>query len=302
MARINRRLFLAGTGAAVGTGLLARSGHSKPLSTTSSLYFVNGVAVHHYPAAIPCGRPPIVMVHGGAHAGWSFDKYATYLSSVNWDCHVLDWYHHGQSNTLPLQTFITRSITAVRSEIESVAMNLGSAFVSPPPYILMGHSMGGLAALYTAQHVRPTALVMIAPVVPAEVNAQDIQLEVNLTQPFLVPPFEQVKPLFFSTMSDTEAMVYYTQLQAESSQAVWEATRWTVSVNLSPINMPSMAVAADADFLTPPSIISTLAGMIPVCRYISWPNIGHSDLLLKESGYLPVVQDIHNWLLSQIGA
>lgn len=301
MAGINRRKFLVGAGAAVGTGLLARSGYASP-GISTSVYYVNGVAVHYYPAASPCGRPPIVMVHGGAHAGWAFDRYATYLSSMNWDCHVLDWYHHGLSDALPLQTFITRSITAVSTEIGLVVNQLGSGFVATPDYILMGHSMGGLASLYTAQSLRPQALVMVAPVVPAEVNPPDILLEVNMTEPFWVPPFEQTKPMFYATMSDAEAMTYYPLLQAESPQAVWEATRWTVSVShLNQVRMPAMAVAAEVDFLTPASTISTLAGMMEDCRYVFWPGIGHGDLLLKETGYLPVVQDIHQWLLTVAG-
>jgi len=296
MGGLNRRLFLGGVGATVGTALLARPAYSTP-----TVYYVNGVAVHRYPPASPAGRPPIVMVHGGAHAGWAFDRYATYLSSMNWDCHVLDWYHHGLSSQLPLQTFITRSITQVSTEIQLVVNALAAAPVMATSYILMGHSMGGLATLYSSQILNPEALVMVTPVVPTQVGAQAIQLEVNMTQPFPVPPFEQAKAMFYATMTDAEALVYYQQLQAESPQAVWEATRWTVSVNLNTVGMPAMAVGAEVDFLTPASYISTLAGMMTNCRYIHWPGIGHGDVLLKQTGYLPVVQDIQQWLLSTVG-
>jgi pimeloyl-ACP methyl ester carboxylesterase len=278
-------------GAALGAGLLGNPAATADAAANAALvYHVNGVAVRHYRPLVPNTCPSIIMVHGGAHAGWVWERYAPYLAGHGWDCHALDWYNHGLSSSLPVQQFITRSIRDVRTEIGHVCSRLAR------PYILMGHSMGGLAALYSAQTFAARALVLITPVVPAEVGAQIIPIPVDMTRPYPVPPFSVAKSMFFSTMSDTEAMLYYVRLQQESPVAVWEATRWTVSVNLSAITMPVLTVAAGADTLTPPSAVRELAGMLNGTN-IDVPGMGHSDVLLKQQGWLPVAQDVEDWLL-----
>ena len=287
MSKISRRLFLAGTGAVMGAGLLTRPAIAGP----SNIYYVNGVAVRRYLPINSNNRPPVILLHGGAHAGWAWDRYATYFASQGWTCHALDWYNHGLSSALPLTTFLTRSIKDILTEINLVRATLPN----PNRFILMGHSMGAMAALYASQTLRPRALVMTAPVVPAEVGAMAIEIAIDFTQPFPVPPFEIAKAMFYSTMSDAEAMQYYVQLTPESPQAVWEATRWTIPVNLASVMAPTKIAVGAADTLTPPSVVQPLATMMGA-QYTLWPGIGHSDLMLKESGWAPVAQDIQQWL------
>lgn len=291
MSGVSRRQFTIGVGAALGVGVLGNPVASAEAGGLPLVYYVNGVAVRHYRPLLPNNRPSIIMVHGGAHASWVWERYAPYLCSHGWDCHAIDWYNHGSSASLPVQQFITRSIRDVRTEIGHVRSRLNR------PYVLMGHSMGGLASLYSAQSFAARALVLIAPVVPAEVGAQVIPIPVDMTRPFPVPPFAVAKGMFYSTMSDAEALLYYTRLQPESPLAVWEATRWTVSVNLSTITMPTLTIAAGADTLTPPSTIRGLATLLG-CDHIDVPGMGHGDVLLKQQGWLPVAQNVEQWLLA----
>ena len=292
MAELSRRAFTVGAGAALGMGLFGGLANSASMVEAVEVYFAQDVAVRRYRPLVPNGRPAIVMVHGGAHAGWAWDRYGQYFAGLGWDCHALDWYNHGLSPSLPTQQFIARSITDVFREIWLVASRLQS---QGRPYLLMGHSMGGLAALWSAQVLHPQALVLITPVVPAQVGAAPIPIPVDFTVPFPVPPFEVAKGMFFSTMSDAEASVYYHLLQPESPRAVYEATRWTVSVNLGAVTAPAMTVAAAADTLTPPAAVHRLAELLH-CRHVDFPAIGHSDVLLKAQGWLPVAQDIEHWL------
>jgi len=128
-----------------------------------------------------------------------------------WNCHALDWLHHGTSATLPTETFIARSIKDVMTEVQHVRGGLPD----PNKYVLMGHSMGGLACLYSSQTLRPRA----------------------------------------------------------------------------------MATVGALDTLTPPSTVQQLCTMMNA-RYVAWAGAGHSDILLKESAWLPVAQDIRQWMVS----
>jgi pimeloyl-ACP methyl ester carboxylesterase len=287
MSKISRRSLLVGAGAVAGAGLLSRPAIAAP----NEIYYVNGVAVRRYIGDPQNNRPHVIMVHGGAHAGWSWDLYATYFASVGWNCHSLDWYNHGLSSALSTETFIARSIKDVLTEISLVR----SALPNPNKYILMGHSMGGMAVLWASQTLRPRALVMMSPVVPSNVGAAAIEVAVDMQQPFPVFPYPVAKSLFYPTMSDAEATPYYNLLQPESPTAVWEATRWTINVNLSQVIAPTMIAEGALDTLTPPSVVQPLATMMNA-RYIEWPGIGHCDLMLKSSTWLPVAQDIQVWM------
>lgn len=288
MAKISRRLFLAGTGAAIGAGML---GSRPAIAAPTDIIYTNGVAVRRYIPTHWNNRPPVILVHGGAHAGWSWDRYAAYFQSEGWKCYALDWYNHGLSTALPPATFLTRSIKDVLTEINHVRALLPN----PDRFVLMGHSMGGMASLWSSQTLRPRALVLMAPVVPTEVGAQAIQIPIDMQVPFPVPPFEIAKAMFYQSMSDTEAMLYYTQLQPESPQAVYEATRWSISVNLSQVMADTKVVVGALDTLTPPSVVQPLATMMGA-DYSLWSGIGHADLMVKEQGWQPIAEDIQDWL------
>lgn len=291
MSKIGRRSLIIGAGAIAGASLLSRPA----IATPTDIYYVGGVAVRRYIGDPQNSRPHVIMLHGGAHAGWSWDLYATYLASAGWNCHALDWYNHGLSSSLSTETFIARSITNVITEINLVR----NALPHPNKYILMGHSMGGMAVLHASQTLRPRALVLMSPVVPSQVGAAAMEVPVDMQQPFPVFPYPVAKELFYPTMTDTEVAPYYAQLQPESPTAVWEATRWTISVNLSQVVAPTMIAEGELDALTPPSAVGSLATMMNA-RYVEWPDIGHCDLMLKSSAYLPVAQDIQNWMTTYI--
>jgi pimeloyl-ACP methyl ester carboxylesterase len=260
------------------------------MSIRVTSYQIEGVSVKRYAPVDAAGRPPVIMVHGGAHGGWIWDAMATYLSERSWECHALNWYNHGDSAKLTENDFIKRSIVDVaRQEIRHVVEGLR---YEP---ILLGHSMGGLASLAYAEKAPVGRLVLFTPVMPTSVNPDPIPLHVDLAQPF--PPFppEVAKRLFFTTLDDATASHYHSLLVPESPQAVFEATRWTVSVDLSVIQAPTFVLAAELDILAPPVAVERMAGMIGA-RYELVPGIGHSDILLKDPEWRRVAENVDAWL------
>jgi pimeloyl-ACP methyl ester carboxylesterase len=247
-----------------------------------SIYHVKGVEVHKYTPIVNNGREPIVMVHGGAEAGWVWDKMATELSSRGWEVHVLDWYNHGTSRKIPEKKFIQRSITAVaREEITFVVDRLRRKVDDRPP-IVIGHSMGGMAAMLYAAQNPVSKLVLFNPVMPASVAPAPIRIPINFNVPF--PPFDfaMAKLLFWPALPDDQAAIYQTLLVAESPVAVNEATRWTIQLNLDLIVVPTLVFGAELDALTPPADVQRMAEMIGSnAQFVFNPGIGHTDTLLK---------------------
>lgn len=272
---ISRRLFLAG--AATGVGLCTTAFSENLLTSTITNYVVDGVAVQHHVPSTPNGKPAIVMVHGGAHGAWVFERYAPYFAGLGWDVHVLNWYNHGGSTAQAQNLFIKRSITDLNREIQSVTRQLSS-------YHLMGHSMGGLAALFCGTFLAAKTIVLLAPVLPTQVGAPVIPLTVDLSNLYPVPSFADVKTLFYQTMTDAEVQPHYIRLQAESSQAVWEATRWSVSFNLNAITMPVLCLGAGSDILVPAQYVQQLSTMLVHGEYSQFAT-GHCDMLLKAADW-----------------
>ena len=99
-------------------------------------YRVNGVHVQHSGPSVSASRPPLIFVHGGLHGSWNWHRFVPVFSQAGWECHALDWYGHHESDSLPVETFIRRSIADVTEEIGSVAERAGQVPV------LLGHSMG----------------------------------------------------------------------------------------------------------------------------------------------------------------
>jgi len=248
---------------------------------------VNGVAVTEYPPITPvAGRPPVVLVHGGSHGRWSMDFLARAFAEHGFHAYTLDWLNHGDSIDLPQEQFISRSIVDIaHREIRDVVNHLA---VDP---ILLGHSMGGLASLTYATHYPVRKLILMAPVVPASVGAAPIDIPVDLTVPFPPFPYDVAKQLFYPTMSTDQATRWHSRLVPESPRAVWEATRWTVPLDLEAITTADiMVVAAEIEQLAPVSAVSALSSMIGA-TYEFVAGLGHCDILV----HAPLSYKIVNW-------
>jgi pimeloyl-ACP methyl ester carboxylesterase len=268
------------------------------MSIHVSSYRVKGVSVKKYMPVGAAGRP-VVMVHGGAHGGWVWDGLATYLSERGWECHALDWYNHGDSAKLPENDLIKRGIADVaQQEIRHVVDGLHREPIQEP--ILLGHSMGGLASLAYAEKAPVAGLVLLTPVMPASVKPDPIPLQVDRARLFGPFPPELAKRLFFTTLDSAFADHYQSLLVPESPRAVFEATQWTVSIDLGAVQAQALVFAAELDSLTPAVAVGRMARMMGA-RYELVPGIGHSDILLKDPERRQVAESINAWLSQRLG-
>lgn len=233
-------------------------------------------------------KDPILFVHGGCHGSWCWEKFLPYFAENGWDCYALNWYNHYKSEKIPTEKFIRRSISDVKEEIGKIVSHLG---VAP---ILIGHSMGGLAVQKYAEAYRAKALVLITPVVPAEVGGPAIELPVDEKQPWGPPPIEVSKELFFRGSGDEEVKRFYALLCTESPRAVIEATRWTVHVDKGRLSkVPKLIFGAEIDRLVPHELEKNLAEFYS-CEYVFAKGKGHN--LLLEPGWRDTASKIADWL------
>lgn len=260
--------------------------HSVPVDR-----FIEGVHVVsiHLDPASRADRAPIVFIHGGCHGSWAFEYFQPYLSEKGWETHALNWFNHNGSRLLEPSTFLARGIADVVTEIGIVRSTLDSA------PILLAHSMGGLAALKYAEQSEVHALVLLAPVVPQEVGAEIIDLPVYAGQPWGPPPFEMARRLFMHGLDDDMSRSFYEKLCPESPRCVMEGTRFSVSVDRSRINCPTLAIGAEHDLLVPTAAVEEFSRLYGA-TYVRADGRGHN--LLLEPGWQETASTIHSWLVN----
>src|SRR5712671_3299793 len=138
-------------------------------------YDIDGIRVERFTTAPKdaAQRPPLICVHGGCHASWSWQGHAAVYAAAGYEVHALNWRGRGGSAAIDDDSFVKMSIADVVDDIDKVAR----CFDTPP--VLIAHSMGGLAAqLYASAH-EVGALVLPTPVVPSNVGATPIELPIG---------------------------------------------------------------------------------------------------------------------------
>jgi pimeloyl-ACP methyl ester carboxylesterase len=238
-------------------------------------YDIGGIRVERFSSAenTTLKHPPIVCVHGGCHASWAWTQHAHVYATYGYEVHALNWRGRGGSSDVDVASFVRMSLVDVADDISTVVDDLAS---SP---ILIGHSMGALAAQRFASANPTCALALLTPVVPSNISASPIELIIDdMREPWGPPPPEVARQLFFQGVSDAQAADFSRRLVPESPLRVYEATRWSVSVDTDKIEAPILVVSGALDVLTPHETGASLARLYDA-EYILEPDYGHNMLL-----------------------
>ncbi|MDN7599260.1 alpha/beta fold hydrolase [Burkholderia gladioli] len=228
------------------------------------------------------------MVHGGCQAAWCWALYAPLLAQAGFDVHALNWRGRGGSAALDTADFVSMSIADVVDDIRCVALELEAA------PILVGHSMGGLAAQLYAARYPVRALVALTPVVPSNVGAEPVALPIaDMAAPWGPPPLEATRELFFQGLTDAECRRYQAMLVPESPRRVREATQWSLPIEVDQLSAPTLVISGALDILTPPATGAALAGLYG-CEHWLEPAHGHNVLL--GEGAAGIARRLIDWL------
>ena len=254
---------------------------------------IDGVAMTMRRAAQRSQQPPVVLVHGGMHGAWMWDDVQKWLSGRGWDSVAVDLLSHGRSRALPTERWLARSLLDSALEIDIACQSFTG---NPLPPVVLAWSMGGLAALaHAAGTRRPlTALVLLCPVVPAQFGGAEIPVPVNMDEPVEPFPADIARRIFYDGMSPDRAAQFSAQLQAESPRAVLEATRWTAELDVSGIEVPTLAVSAEHDQLVPAPAVQSLAAAIPGASYIHLRGVGHG--VPVNPGWQILMSIVTSWI------
>ena len=115
----------------------------------------------------PSGLPPVLLVHGAANSASVWKYWQESLARLGWSSHAVDLRGHGCSPG----SVGGASMTDYADDVAEAASRL------PESPVVMGWSMGGLAALMFATRGLARACVALAPSTPA--NEPDSGVEIR---------------------------------------------------------------------------------------------------------------------------
>jgi alpha-beta hydrolase superfamily lysophospholipase len=101
-------------------------------------------------------RPPVLFVHGLAHAPWCWEQWVAGAVARGYPAHALTLSGYGVRDENRWRVTIGDYVADVERAVESL----------PAPPVLVGHSMGGLVVQQALARVAPRAVALVTPVPP----------------------------------------------------------------------------------------------------------------------------------------
>ena len=217
-------------------------------------------------------RPPLLMVHGIAHAAWCFgEHWVPAAAAAGFPAHAVSLRGHGGSAGA---RHLRR--TTMRDYVHDVLQTITEL---PEPPVLVGHSMGAVVAQLVAERYPLRGLVLLAPA-PLHSAAGDLvaigrERPGDVARAVLGQTLPMTAEVLFAGLDPATARGYAERTGVESPLVQWELL---LRRTLGPIRCPVQVIGTPDDRLVRVVDVertAALHGVVP-----QWfPGIGH-DLML----------------------
>jgi len=236
--------------------------------------------------AVPAGasrRPPIVLVHGACNSAGVWRYWQADLASRGWSSWALDLRGHGAS---PVGDLASTTMADYADDVAAIAGELAR------PPIVMGWSLGGLAAMLAAARGRVSGYVGLAPSPPARQRDASVVLrhatfdaaEYGITS---LDPFDQ------PTMRDLDAEERRIALASLGLESRLARDERKAGVVLTALPCPALIVASTGDATFQPSAYADL----PIkAERVVVDGASHWGLVLNRRLLTTLVPTVTAWL------
>jgi pimeloyl-ACP methyl ester carboxylesterase len=149
-----------------------------------------------------------------------------------------------------------------------------AAAALPAPPVLVGHSLGGLAASMAAARTPVAGLVLLAPSPPWGVTGSTMEEAVSAVSLYALGPYwaQVIQPDYASfrrfavdRLPSAERHALHARMRPESGRALFETLNWwldpfmTTMVEPTRIAAPVLAIAGGGDVVHPPATVRETA-------------------------------------------
>jgi pimeloyl-ACP methyl ester carboxylesterase len=242
--------------------------------------------------------PGVIFVHGAFCGGWAFERFREPFEAKGLRCLAPDLRGH-EAGAGP-------SATVGVSMADYAADLAGLIAREPRPPILVGHSLGGLAAQMAAARTPVSALVLLAPSSPWGVAGGTLEEAISAVSLYglgafwtqaIEPDFGAAQAYSLDRMEEAERRGVFARMVAESGRALWETLNWwldpLMTTSVAAIEAPVLALAGQRDRVHPPATVAQIAE-----RYGGSTLVmdGMSHWLVGEPGWERAAEAVLGWL------
>ena len=240
------------------------------------------------------------MVHGAFCGGWAFDAFRRPFEAAGHAVATPDLRGHGEGE--PSSAVIGVSMADYARDVTELVR----AQKTPP--VLIGHSMGGLAAAMAASRAEVSALILLAPSPPWGIAGGSLEEAGSAVALYglgaywaqAVEPDRFVAKLYsLDRMGAEDGRRVAGRMRAESGRALFETLNWwldpfmTTSVPTGAIKAPVFAGVGERDLINPPSTVRQTAGKLGAALEV-FPGMSH--WLVGEPGWEGVAATCLEWM------
>jgi pimeloyl-ACP methyl ester carboxylesterase len=228
-------------------------------------------------------RPPLVLVHGAANSAAVWHFWQGELAARGWSSWALDLRGHGAS---PAADLGRTTMSDYADDVAALAIELAR------PAVVMGWSMGGLAALLAAARVGAAAFVGLAPSPPVRTRDATLRLREGTFGPeeYGIVSRDPADQPTMPDLDDEERRQALASLAPESRHARDDRKAGIV---LTRLPCPSLVVASTGDESFPPTAYADLP--LPAERLVV-EGASHWGLVLNRRLLATLVPAVLAWL------
>jgi pimeloyl-ACP methyl ester carboxylesterase len=221
-----------------------------------------------------------------------FDSWVSWFSAAGFDAYAVS--RRGRQGTPPINS---RGVT-FSGFLEDT---LRAARQLPHPLLLVGHSLGGVLALKTAEQKACEALVLLAPVPPRgilplvrlrQLPPQLAQLTTVLAGGTFYPSLRQASAMFMGRIPASQRRDLFRRYTPDSGLALRATYLPGIPVDPALLTIPLLCLVGEQDATIPPRSVAQVAKRYGG-EFRKLP--GHAHELVAEPGWEEVAAMIAAW-------
>lgn len=251
-------------------------------------HLIDGIYVNEMSlTGLVSSRPALLFIHGAYQGSWIFRQWQSLFAAAGWRSFALSLRNHPGSFRLTEWEFLQLTPADYVADVMRVAAWLQE------PFVLVGHSMGGMIAQKATDHSPEcvAALVLLGSGPPAGLGA---------SRPRDMPPdrvslpdYEQVRRHMFGEINDAAYATFFARLVPETPGVLNQTGRGRLSVDPAQFSMPVLAVDGERDRNRyGPRFAEFYGG-----EYIVVPRAHHA--LMVGNWGLAVADAVQQWLAAK---
>lgn len=234
-------------------------------------------------------KAPVIMVHGAFCGGWTFDSFRRPFEAAGHAVSTPDLPGHGAGGS-PVGLSMADYARDIARRVEAC----------PAPPVLIGHSLGGLAALMAASRAAVDRLILLAPSPPWGIQGASLEEAASAVSLYALGPYwlQAVPPDYgvvrrysLDRLPREQRRALFARMTPESGRALWETLNWWLdpfmTTSAGPVSAPVLAIAGGQDVVHPPATVRQTAARLGG-TFREFPSMSH--WLPGEPGWEAVAQ------------